>query len=340
MSNRTFVLVLVLVTTVSISITYVVTRSLNHLSDKNNSVRQGEVYASQSSGVICEVELTHEDDDKRIRPFLFAEDKCESDELADLKALLQDSVNAMHSSGKVTRAAVYFRDLNHAKWTSLNGTEMFYPASMLKVSIMMNVLKVAESDPRILYMKSKVDKNIDLGESVNPSQRLIPGKEYTVMELLEAMMKRSDNDATTLLFKFIDQNSYDKLFTNLNINVPEPQDFYYSINPIDFSKFYRLIYHASYLNRGASEYALKLMDGSEFKDGLQKKLPKGAEIIHKFGERNTKEGLSQFHDSGIVYLNGEAYLVIVMTEGPKAEQLKDVVSDLSAICYDYMRNMN
>ncbi|MBX7052842.1 MAG: class A beta-lactamase-related serine hydrolase [Flavobacteriales bacterium] len=336
MNQKNFVFALVATVVLSVSVTYAITRWMNSSLPDVESAIPTTTPQSNERNVFCEVELLHESQYQKIRPLLFAENACESDELSGLKKNLSDAISKKMTNGEVTRSAVYFRDLNHSAWTSVNGTETFHPASMLKLTVMMNVLKIAENNPNILISKYKIDKSLDLKELTPPSQRLILGKEYTVMELLEAMMKRSDNDANALLHKIMNYDVYTEMFVNLNIPVPGPNDFYYEMNPMDLAKFYRLIYHASYLNRNASEYALKLMVDCEFKQGLQKNLPKGADIVNKFGERMTVDGLYQCHDSGIVYLNGQAYLLVIMTEGKQFDQLKNVVADLSGICYDYL----
>lgn len=334
MSIRNFVLTLMLTVTLSVTVTYVMTKNLNTRQENAESTVNG-VKKESEQPVFCEVELLHESTYKKIRPLLFAENKCENVELSDLKSALSHAIQSNMDNGKLSRAAVYFRDLNHTTWTAVNGQESFHPASMLKLVIMMNILKQAELNPNLFLTKVKLDKSVDHSATIQSTHKLVVGNEYTVMQLLEAMMKRSDNDATSLLFRFIDKSMYTELFDNLKLTVPDEQDFYYSINPIEFSKFYRLLYHASYLNRSASEYALKLMEGSEFMGGLQQSLPHGASLVHKFGERETKDGLYQFHDSGIVYLKGNAYLIIAMTEGKNMDTLKSIVPELASVCYEF-----
>jgi beta-lactamase class A len=160
------------------------------------------------------------------------------------------------------------------------------------------------------------------------------GKFYTVQELLERMVLFSDNDATSMLFSIYNKELYDDLFLKLSIPVQDPEDLYYRISPADMSKFFRVLYNASYLSSLYSEYALDLLTKSEFKQGIIQGVPSGTKVAHKFGERFTTNELVQLHESAIVYRGSASFAVTIMTEGKNIEDLKSVLQALSKICFE------
>jgi beta-lactamase class A len=267
------------------------------------------------------------------KPLLFADLNCESPELSSLKEKLNTTIAQLKSEGTLEKASVYFKELNNLNWIQAGDASEYYPASMLKIAILLNVLKVSEAKSGFLDQQLQLTNTTGFGVMEKPSKPLEKGKFYTVRELLEAMILRSDNDATSVLFGVIDEAEYTDMYSKLNIPQPDPDDFFYRMSPANMAKFYRVLYNVSYLNETNSEYALKLLTQTEFSGGLAAGIPSGAKVAHKFGEHFTEGNAKQFHDSGIVYFNGSAYVVVIMTEGKELPKLEQAVSKLSEVCF-------
>lgn len=267
------------------------------------------------------------------KPLLFADLNCESAELAPLKEKLTSAISALKNEGKLQKATVYFKELNTLRWIQAGDNEEYYPASMLKIAIMLNVLKVSEFKAGLLDQHLQLTETTGFGVLEKPSVQLEKGKFYTVRELLEAMIVRSDNDATKLLFSVMDDREYADMYAKLNIPQPHHEDFFYRMSPANMAKFYRILYNVSYLNEENSEYALKLLTQSEYSQGLVAGVPQEAKVAHKFGEHFTEGNAKQFHDSGIIYFSGTAYVVVIMTEGIDLMALEKAVAQLSEVCF-------
>ena len=97
------------------------------------------------------------------------------------------------------------------------------------------------------------------------------------------------------------------------------------------------LYDGSYLTIAASEYATSLLAQCNFKDGLLKELPSNIKIAHKFGESGTAE-MKELHETGIIYLGANAYLITVMTRGKDIQKLSETISDISKIAYNKMKS--
>lgn len=336
MKTRTLLLAVLLTAVLSVVATYLTLRAFKSPDTAKIETAQVPVAIAQPEVEdCCKTTLYRDVQSAFVKPLLFAEDPNESEYLASLKQSLLNEVDGMKKSGSITRASLYLKDLNTMRWVAVNGDDAYYPGSMLKVALMIHMLHLSESDPTLLEKKVLLEKNLEIGTILPPSQRLQAGKEHTVKELIEALIVRSDNDAANLLQRFIRLEEYQKMYYELGLTPPAMDDFYYQISPKEYTRFFRVLYNATFLNRENSEYAMGLLNKAEYKNGLTKFLPKGALAAHKFGERFTESTNLQFHESGVISLGGKAYVLTIMTEGSDFNKLQNSVADLGKVCHEY-----
>jgi len=115
---------------------------------------------------------------------------------------LQSTISQDQNAGDVTEASVYFSDFTTGRWASVNGNDKYYPASLGKVPIMMAYYAMAENTSSILdeenaYPVGMPDQNVQ--QEIPPANAITPGQEYTNEQLIEYMIKYSDNDAAEVL---------------------------------------------------------------------------------------------------------------------------------------------
>lgn len=255
--------------------------------------------------------------------------------LVQLENDLKKYINQSLSSGTSSHVSIYFRLLNSGPWIGINENHNYSPASLLKVPIMIAVLKKAESESGLLQKKINYNELQDLEYTPNIKDDLIKlGNSYTVEELIISMIKYSDNEAKELLIDVAGDENIVKTMNELGVNtdgVDLSKDF---ISVRGYSSFFRLLYNATYLNKEMSEKALEILSTTNFSVGLQAKLPKEIVVSHKFGERGYVDtNLKQLHDCGIVYAQGNPYLLCVMTKGDSFEELAPVIADISEMVY-------
>ncbi len=317
-------------------ISYVVYTSVLPTSSGSNQITNEPSKLASSSPIDCnDINVIREYDSQLVKPLLLVNVGCESKELAPLKTAIGDLIQSMKGEGRVTRAGVYFKELNSIRWTSVNDTELFYPGSLLKVALAINILKMSESNPALLDKKLVFNHKVELKITEAPEHPLVPGNEYTVRELVDAAISDSNNDAVTMLLGVFDKKLYEGMFNEIAIPIPDLADTYYQFSPSDFSKFFRILYNATYLNHDNSEYCMNLLLKCNFKKGITRDLPASVKVAHKFGERYTAdEKLTQFHEAGVVYAGGKPYVISVMTEGTSHEKLMDCVARISKLVYD------
>lgn len=264
--------------------------------------------------------------------------------LGKLRSVLTDTVEQYKKDGKADRISVWVRDFTTQQWASIDETSRYVPASLLKVPLMIAYYKLAEISPSILTTPLQFVATSDTNAIVPgfpPSQSLETGKNYSVNELIERMIKYSDNNAATVLVSHIDETIFNQVLIDLGISIPSnPSD-----NGFDFvtaksnASIFRILFNASYLNREYSQKVLALLSQTDF-DGITHYLPKGITVAHKFGERgiNNVDGsiMRELHDCGIVYKGDHPYSLCIMTEGKDAEQLLEVIQTISKIVYEQM----
>jgi hypothetical protein len=77
----------------------------------------------------------------------------------------------------------------------------------------------------------------------------------------------------------------------------------------------------------------------DFKEGLVKGLPPNVQVAHKFGECRY-DNIYELHESGIVYVGDNAYLITIMTKGSDRKNLSEVISGISGLVYNKLTAPN
>jgi beta-lactamase class A len=270
---------------------------------------------------------------KLIHPLLLVEGISESPRMASLKWELTRTIKEWQKDGRISAVSVYFAALNDMSWMGIGSDEQYLPGSLMKVPIMLYYLKQEQEHPgamnkEFVYERPKVNfpQQNYVGDSI------VPGRKYKISELLRYMIAESDNNATFVLSMHIQGDEYRQMFSDLDITPYEVSNTLYSISPRQYSKFFRVLYSATYLNEQWSEYALELLSKCNFREGLVRDIPRQTIVAHKFGERSIDYDMN-FSESAIVFYHSNPYLLTIMTKGRDIKLQTDLVSELSREIY-------
>jgi beta-lactamase class A len=247
----------------------------------------------------------------------------------------------------ITAASVLFSDISEAAGFSLNPAEEYNPASLLKVPTMIAYYSLAEINPQVLNKRLTYSGTVDANaqENIISPVQLEKGQSYTVEELIEHMIKYSDNNAAELLIENLNNigqsDVFNKVFRDMGITELDLSNDFITIRA--YSLFFRVLYNSTYLGRSMSERSLGLLTQTDFTKGLDAGVPSGVAIAQKFGEFsvvNSRGSLQQreLHNCGIVYYPDHPYLLCVMTKGNDFKVLEGVISDISKQAYHFMDN--
>lgn len=270
-----------------------------------------------------------------VKPLLFTDNPCESDNYYPLKSAIESKLNQFKQQGVIETAGVYFRDLQTTEWISINPDEKFSPGSLLKVPELITFLKMEEKNPGLLKDVCKVSA-LPVVPDKNPvflSKSIEAGKSYTTDQLLHYMIGYSDNNATMLLNNRMDAATFEKVFTDIGLKAPDIHAPDYPVSAPDYSKFFRVLFNASYISDPHSEYAAEILSTCDFKEGFVSGLPAGTKIIHKFGESGNP-AMHDLSESAIIYINDKPYLLTVMTRGKDLMKLPIVLSECAKSVYE------
>ncbi|MBP9714924.1 MAG: serine hydrolase [Candidatus Pacebacteria bacterium] len=280
---------------------------------------------------------------KYINPDLVCDDKTivSKKSYRELKVKVEDFISLETKAGKITNASIYFRDLQNGPTLGINEYEEFSPASLLKLPLFLTYLKLEIDQPEILSTEIGFNNVDKVFNQYYPAKVYAKeNTEYKISELLNYMIKYSDNNSYYALHKYLLQNFPDtdlmlQTFKDLGIIDPKnPTD--QTISVKSYSSIFVQLYHNSFFpNRDLSEYALDMLVDTDFKEGITQGIPIDIKVAHKFGERSGFDlGEKQLHDCGIVYYPENPYLLCVMTKGPDFFVLSQFISKISEMVYE------
>jgi len=253
----------------------------------------------------------------------------------------------------IRHISVYFRDLSNDFWFGINENEKFAPASLSKVPILIAVLQKAENDPAYLHKKLQFNGSFEQDylaqhpEIQQDRSCLVKGKQYTIEELADYMITRSDNEATKLIMADIGFPYLNAL--NKKLGYFEPQNATSSSNLItvkNYSAFFRSLYNSSILSKKMSDKALEILSRTNYSKGIRQAVPSDITISQKFGERDTflsatEVAIMQLHQAAIVYLNEKPYFLCIMTKGNDKQKMEKILFDIGKITYnEVVRQVN
>lgn len=277
---------------------------------------------------------------KFIQPILMTEGNEDTTQFTALRNFIVTATQRIKESDKDFEASVYIKTYDDGNWTAINPAATFDPGSILKLPVLIAILRKAEKNPGILDEKILFDKPhvTDIKPSI-VEESLKPGTRYSVKELLYHLIVNSDNEADYMLFHFLDKETVLKVFSDLEMSVPDPSQSSVKMNCKEVSKFLRVLYNSGYTNPRLSEFTLGLLEKSRYKDGMRKGIPDDAMLVHKFGERGyANSTFQELSETGIIYLGDHRLLLTIMTKGNDQKKQADFIAEITSQACAWMKS--
>lgn len=226
---------------------------------------------------------------------------------------LRERVHALVDAEKNVKMSVYIEFLNTGSNISVNNDERYWPASLSKVPLAMAVMGTIESGIWTLDQKLTLEESDKMATS-SSLHTYETGTQFTVRQLLEELLIRSDNTAYRILGRNLPESRLAAVKEALGLeNLFDREG---EVTARQYSRLFRSLYTANYLNREDSQYLLDLLNKAEWTKFLRASVPETVPFPHKYGiepDRHT------YSDSGIVYVQNRPYLITVMIEGDGTE---------------------
>ena len=253
---------------------------------------------------------------------------------------------------------VAVHDLETGKEICLAADQAVHPASTIKVHIMMEVFRQAETGllsledclPIVNSFRSIADgSEFSLSEADDSEGSLYAriGEPESIGELTRLMIVRSSNLATNILLEEVGIKNVNDFIRALGIQgvtvirgVEDKVAYRLGMNngatARGLTQTMTLIAEGRVVSRQASEKMVEIMLGQEFNESIPALLPASVKVAHKTGWTG-----EFYHDTGIVFPEGrKPYAISIMTRGfaeDRPNEAHECMAHLSRAIYNELR---
>lgn len=272
--------------------------------------------------------------------------------IAPSTALRDRIVTLIRESG--AEAAVAFGTLDGRASLMIAEDEVFHAASTMKVPVMVELFRQAESGalsldsgiPVINQFRSVVDGSpysLTVDDDSDPAMHRALGQERSYRELCEAMITVSSNLATNVLIDRLGASrvagtmrQYGAEGMVVRRGVEDGKAFDQGLNNTATARGFFAILMA--IGRGeavspaASAGMVAILKRQAFRAGIPAGLPAGIEVAHKTGT------ITRIHHDGGIVFAPRPYVLVVLTRGFEDEKASDrLIAAISAAVYESLK---
>lgn len=253
-----------------------------------------------------------------------------------LENTLEEYIEEQIQNEKINAISYYVRLLRNGSTFGYDQTTEFAPASLIKIPLAIALFKnIEKSDLETRY---KISYEIIGVERNFWHDILVTGQEYSLREIIEAMLVYSDNIAVAAVIQILGEDKIYQVYDQLWLQKIDLDDVLsVNITAKDYSTFFRVLYNASFISRDDSEYILSLLSQSDFKEGIRSTIPWNILVANKFWEKAGIEDEKQLHDCGIVYYPNNPYIVCIMTKGTDFNSQLWIIQHISEQIFKNMK---
>lgn len=239
------------------------------------------------------------------------------------------------------KSYVYFAYLNNDSWIGLDEKELFTAASTIKVPLAMAVLKSVE-ERRLSLDTQYILTDDDLDSNFGTLYKRGEGTTLTVNELIEVMLKESDNTAMQALMHVLRDIGIEDPFGDVysfmgwdSFTSFGQEPTYFDINLKTLANMFLALYNAKYISLEHSQMILDTLDNANFDEQIAAGIPTNTPFAHKTGVQSES---NVYSDCGIVYAPQRNYLLCIGSSGAAKPVADKFMAEISKAVYDYVIN--
>jgi beta-lactamase class A len=255
----------------------------------------------------------------------------------------------------LTAVAVSLYDYETTVRFSFKASDRFHAASTIKVALLLAVMRAV--DEGRIKLESRLHVRNRFRSSVSASTfKVSPGHDgdsslhrkighaVPIEDLARAMIVRSSNLATNLLFDFLGKDYVRKVVAQTGVEGVEfvrgvedesafDQGLNNEVTADGLLKLFRVLIDGELLSARSCEHALEILHAQEFNDMIPARLPETARVAHKTGEIS-----SVCHDAGAVFLpDRKPYVLAILSAGGTEHRLRrKAIASLSHAVLQYL----
>jgi hypothetical protein len=194
--------------------------------------------------------------------------------------------------------AFYIYDLNGDYYYGYNHKEIMQAASLIKLPVM------------YLAMKNDKDKS-----------------------MVEAMGKRSDNNAFNKMVGILGKENVNKAISDLGMsNTSLSKNL---TTPEEIGLFFKKLYRNELLDEENTKELESYMTNTSFENWLRLGIPEDIKLIHKYGRESRSVS-----DAGVVVMD-KPFVIVIMTDGVIEKEADDLFPKLTKLLYNnHINNEN
>lgn len=240
-------------------------------------------------------------------------------EKVDVPSSPTKALNSLKSliSKKSGTYGFYIKDLTSGEIYAYNENKNMYAASLYKVPVAIATFREIEKGNISLDQVVEYKKE-DISTGSGKLQESALGTNYTIDELLNYLLKQSDNVAQNMIIRIISRNSVANAFPD----AVKSTQFPITINssPAVTAKILENLYFNRYLQPDHTALVIEKMTGTSFDDRIHNGLLENVVFAHKIGNWQTR---GAWHDCGLATLN-KTIVVCLMSENTTYEDFLEV----------------
>lgn len=224
---------------------------------------------------------------------------------------------------------VFVTDLMTGDTVQINPDKSFKAASVAKIPVAMTVLHLATQGAISLDDQVTYNEATDYaGGAGSLRYSLKDGDKVSVADLLDRMIRVSDNIAWNMLERYIGEGTINQYVQSMGVQTPYSA---HRLTPRDTNTLLiKLDTGQAGISPELTRMLIDLMASTVYRDRIPAKLPPEAYVAEKVG---TLEDV--IHDVGLVYAPNRSFAISAMTSNLPERQAVDLIADLAARVYWY-----
>jgi beta-lactamase class A len=257
---------------------------------------------------------------------------------------------------KVTETAggtwgISLHDLDTNETWEVNGQELFYSASVIKIPIMIAVF-AASHRKEIFLSKSLTLKREDMVGGSGVLQHMTPGTQVTIYDLITLMIIQSDNTATNILIDLVGTEAIQQTMIKIGL---EESKFYHKmmtqdvrregLNEItahEMTDMLKKLVTGKIISVHSCEQMIDIMKKQQIRNSLPAKIPEPDEpvigTLKQWEIANKTGNVSRIrHDIGVFYVGKRTFIASVLTKGIDDLESPEVIGKIGFEIYKYLK---
>lgn len=234
---------------------------------------------------------------------------------------------------------VFLADLDSGNYYSLNGTETFAAASMIKVPLLIAFFQDVDAGKIRLDEMMTMQQN-DVATGSGDMQFLPVGSQFTALETATNMIVTSDNSATNMILRRLGGiEAVNQRFKEWGLeqtvirNVLPDLEGTNTTSAKELAAIMSLLSQGELMSMKSRDRAIAIMQETVTDTLLPTSLGAGATIAHKTGDIGSLVG-----DTGLIDMpSGRRYAITAMVKRPhNDDRAQELIRQIAATVYDYL----